>query len=123
MGGGGISGRVRALNLTVPLGSGRVGSDNLGYGPGSGFSFEPVQTSTANGNSVFKLGFTLYKNKPARDNTHVSRKFHISQCLHPHAFNMSDPLAFILVKFCKCQSIKSCQLYVNVNKVNMLLQR
>ncbi len=41
-----VSGRVRALNLTVPLGSGRVGSDNLGYGPGSGFSFEPVQTST-----------------------------------------------------------------------------
>ncbi len=40
------SGRVRALNLTVPLGSGRVGSDNLGYGPGSGFSFEPVQTSS-----------------------------------------------------------------------------
>ncbi len=42
------SGRVRALNLTVPLGSGRVGSgrvvsDDLGYGPGSGFSFEPVQ--------------------------------------------------------------------------------
>ncbi len=35
-GGGGISGRVRALNLTVPLGSGRVGSDNLGYGPGTG---------------------------------------------------------------------------------------
>ncbi len=46
MGGGGISGRVRALNLTVPLGSGRVGSDDLGYGPGSGFSFEPVQTSS-----------------------------------------------------------------------------
>ncbi len=44
-GGGGVSGRVRALNLTVPLGSGRVGSDDLGYGPGSGFSFEPVQTS------------------------------------------------------------------------------
>ncbi len=50
-GGGGISGRVRALNLTVPLGSGRVGSDNLGYGPGSGFSFEPVQTSSAD---IFK---------------------------------------------------------------------
>ncbi len=45
-GGGGISGRVRALNLTVPLGLGLVGSDDLGYGPGSGFSFEPVQTST-----------------------------------------------------------------------------
>ncbi len=44
-GGGGISGRVRALNLTVPLGSGRVVSDDLGYGPGSGFSFEPVQDS------------------------------------------------------------------------------
>ncbi len=40
-----ISGRVRALNLTVPLGSRRVGSDDLGYGLGSGFSFEPVQTS------------------------------------------------------------------------------
>ncbi len=47
VGGGGISGRVRALNLTVPLGSGRVGSDDLGHGPGSGFSFEPVQISTA----------------------------------------------------------------------------
>ncbi len=46
-GGGGISGRVRALNLTVPLGSGRVGSDDLGYGPGSGFSFEPVQNSSS----------------------------------------------------------------------------
>ncbi len=45
-GGGCISGRVRALNLTVPLGSGRVGSDDLGYGPGSGFSFEPVQNSS-----------------------------------------------------------------------------
>ncbi len=45
-GGGGVSGRVRALNLTVLLGSGRVGSDDLGYGPGSGFSFEPVQSST-----------------------------------------------------------------------------
>ncbi len=44
--GGGISGRVRALNLTVPLGSGRVGSDDLGYGPGSGFNFEPVQISS-----------------------------------------------------------------------------
>ncbi len=44
-GGGGISGRVRALNLTVPR-VGSVGSDHLGYGPGSGFSFEPVQTSS-----------------------------------------------------------------------------
>ncbi len=30
----------RALNVTM-----RVGSDDLGYGPGSGFCFEPVQTS------------------------------------------------------------------------------
>ncbi len=51
-GGGGISGRVRALNLTAPLGSGRVGSDNLGYGPGSGFSFEPVQTSSPDPNGT-----------------------------------------------------------------------
>ncbi len=43
---GGIPGRVRALNLTVPLRSGRVGSDDLVYGPGLGFSFEPVQTSS-----------------------------------------------------------------------------
>ncbi len=49
-GGGGEtsgSGRVRALNLTVLLVSGRVGSDDLGYGPGSGFSVKPVQTSTS----------------------------------------------------------------------------
>ncbi len=50
--GGGISGRVQALNLTVPLGSGRVGSDDLGYGPGSGFSFEPVQTSSIHQDEV-----------------------------------------------------------------------
>ncbi len=37
------SGRVRALNLTVPLGSGRVGSDDLGYGPGLGFSLSPCR--------------------------------------------------------------------------------
>ncbi len=48
----GILGRVRALNLTVPLGSGQVGSDNLGHGPGSGFSFEPVQTSIQVWNNV-----------------------------------------------------------------------
>ncbi len=53
VGGGGISSRVRALNLTVPLGSGRVGSDDLGYGPGSGFSFEPVQTSRPQHNITF----------------------------------------------------------------------
>ncbi len=58
-GGGGISGRVRALNLTLPLGSGRVGSDNLGYGPGSGFSFEPVQTSSLSR----CIGWSSRKNK------------------------------------------------------------
>ncbi len=30
----------------MPLRSGWVGSDDLGYGPGSDFSFEPVQTSS-----------------------------------------------------------------------------
>ncbi len=50
-----ISGRVRALNLTVPLGSGRVGSDDLGYGPGSGFSFEPVQTSSSRATEKLSL--------------------------------------------------------------------
>ncbi len=56
VGGGGISGRVRALNLTVPLGSGRVGSDDLVYGPGSGFSFEPVQISSVNTKNTLKNG-------------------------------------------------------------------
>ncbi len=58
---GGISGRVRALNLTVPLGSGWVGSDNLGYGPGSGFSFEPVQTSTGyqHSNKIISYSFAF----------------------------------------------------------------
>ncbi len=50
-----ISGWVRALNLTVPLGLGRVGSDDLGYGPGSGFSFEPVQTSSR----VYRCNFNF----------------------------------------------------------------
>ncbi len=60
-----ISGRVRALNLTVPLGSGRVGSDDLGYGPGSGFSFEPVQTSTLNCYALCaKIMVTLYFDIP-----------------------------------------------------------
>ncbi len=58
---GGISGRVRALNLTVPLGSGRVGSDDLGYGPGSGFSFEPVQNSSVCRDSLqMSWFFALY---------------------------------------------------------------
>ncbi len=30
----------------------RVGSDDLGYGPGSGFSLKPVQTSTMKNPSV-----------------------------------------------------------------------
>ncbi len=50
------SGRVRALNLTVQLGSGRVRSDDLGYGPGSGFSLKPVQTSTWMPERRFKDG-------------------------------------------------------------------
>ncbi len=47
-GGGGDfgSGSGSKFNCAARVGSGRVGSDNLGYGPGSGFSFEPVQTST-----------------------------------------------------------------------------
>ncbi len=42
--GGGDLGSGRALNLTVSLGS--VGSDNLRYGLGSGFTLKPVQIST-----------------------------------------------------------------------------
>ncbi len=47
MGGGGDfgSGSGSKFNCAARVGSGRVGSDDLGYGPGSGFSFEPVQTS------------------------------------------------------------------------------
>ncbi len=47
-GGGGDlgSGSGSKFNCAAQVGSGRVGSDDLGYGPGSGFSFEPVQTST-----------------------------------------------------------------------------
>ncbi len=48
-GGGGDfgSGSGSKFNCAARVGSGRVGSDDLGYGPGSGFSFEPVQTSTS----------------------------------------------------------------------------
>ncbi len=40
-GGGKISGSGSKFNCAA-----RVGSDDLGYGPGSGFSLKPVQTST-----------------------------------------------------------------------------
>ncbi len=39
------SGSGSKFNCAARVGSGRVGSDDLGYGPGSGFSFEPVQNS------------------------------------------------------------------------------
>ncbi len=39
------SGSGSKFNCAARVGSGRVGSDDLGYGPGSGFRFEPVQTS------------------------------------------------------------------------------
>ncbi len=68
-----ISGRVRALNLTVPLGSGRVGSDDLGYGPGSGFSFEPVQIS-----SYSLLCAHSFKEARAADVTHTNAHTHQS---------------------------------------------
>ncbi len=74
-GGGGISGRVRALNLTVPLGSGRVGSDNLGYGPGSGFSFEPVQTSSLLCFHLLSAGFLIGCCFVSRDNLQIKRAF------------------------------------------------
>ncbi len=49
-GGGGVgdfgSGSGSKFNCAARVGSGRVGSDDLGYGPGSGFSFEPVQNSS-----------------------------------------------------------------------------
>ncbi len=54
-GGGGGGGGVYLYLGDFGSGSGskfncaaRVGSDDLGYGTGSGFSFEPVQTSTYN---------------------------------------------------------------------------
>ncbi len=45
MGGGGDFGSSSGskFNCAARVGS---GSDDLGYGPGSDFSFEPVQTST-----------------------------------------------------------------------------
>ncbi len=39
--GGDISGSGSKFNCAA-----RVGSDDLGYGPGSGFNFKPVQTSS-----------------------------------------------------------------------------
>ncbi len=78
VGGGGW---FRALNLTVPLGSGRVGSDDLGYGPGSGFSFEPVQTSSSP------------HSKPSQPPLGAWR----ARRVHPHLFSvwqLGDALSF-----------------------------
>ncbi len=36
----------RAVNVTGRVGSGRAVSNDFGFGPGSGFSLKPVQTST-----------------------------------------------------------------------------
>ncbi len=60
VGGGGDfgSGSGSKFNCAARVGSGRVGSDNLGYGPGSGFSFEPVQTSNMN---AFSLQLQMQK--------------------------------------------------------------
>ncbi len=68
-GGGGDfgSGSGSKFNCAARVGSGRVGSDDLGYGPGSGFSFEPVQTSTV---------YTVY--------THVVQSMFVSRCLDVH---------------------------------------
>ncbi len=41
--GGDILSSGSKLNCAAQVGS--VGSDDLGYGPGSGFNFKPVQTS------------------------------------------------------------------------------
>ncbi len=40
------SGLGSKFNCAARVGSGRVGSDDLGYRSGSGFSLKPVQTST-----------------------------------------------------------------------------
>ncbi len=58
--GGGVF-RVRALNVTVPLGSGQVRSDDIRYRLGSGFSLKPVQTSSRPGESLQRKYFS---NKP-----------------------------------------------------------
>ncbi len=39
------SGSGSKFNCATRVGSGRVGSEDLGYGPGSGFSLKPMQTS------------------------------------------------------------------------------
>ncbi len=49
------SGSGSKFNCAARVGSGRVGSDDLGYGPGSGFSFEPVQTSSS-GTDEYEAG-------------------------------------------------------------------
>ncbi len=59
-GGGGISGRVRALNLTVPL-----GSDNLGYGPGSGFSLSPCRPLTHTDKKMYRLNVSRLDKRSA----------------------------------------------------------
>ncbi len=46
------SGSGSKFNCAARVGSGRVGSDDLGYGPGSGFSFEPVQSSSMYANLI-----------------------------------------------------------------------
>ncbi len=50
------SGSGSKFNCAAPVGS---WSDDLGYGPGSGFSFEPVQTSTIYARSIMLRKLSL----------------------------------------------------------------
>ncbi len=62
---GGGSGSGSKFNCAARVGSGRVGSDDLGYGPGSGFSFEPVQTSKSDtGVPHFALDLLTQRSSP-----------------------------------------------------------
>ncbi len=54
------SGSGFKFNCAARVGSGRVGSDDLGYGPGSGFILKPVQTSSPESVSKFNVEPSVY---------------------------------------------------------------
>ncbi len=43
----------RAVNVTGRVGSVRAVSNDFGFGPGTGFSLKPVQTSTTDFHTIF----------------------------------------------------------------------
>ncbi len=92
----------------------RVGSDDLGYGPGSGFSFEPVQTSRPNTSVVPIMTETDYELN--------LYSFHPPPCRFNHKLRDTASSFCICVRFHKSSSIIKRNRFMRINVLMLLLK-